>query len=545
MLRGVADTYNHTAWTVPVKNVCLQEAVLAPQLNGSHGEYTGEDDLTKDNPKKTKKKNTNKVSVVVNNAPSGVASAASVNVEKLVSAILLQDKPYVLPRYTGAPVAPHQYRWQKQLSLDSADLYKTGFIFSNDPDKVLQIGQATSTDNAILAGSYNSDPGVVANWPSSRIYMDQNLPLIGNHTLKSTIFNEAGLHWSNSSRKFVPGAKYYPCMWGPDDPVKFESVIYNTSGKVATCIARLECISDGVAGYTLSIQSDLASNGNTTFDFAAHANFDVFCDHMRQPNRGFAVSYFLSTPVQMNYGATYGIAVGNILLSTPFTWRHYSLWNLISDGAVAKAQYEKASRYNVTGNAITLTNTSSNYVKGGSIYAARLPGNSQGSLGGTLDSMIKVISSQTHHVLRSPSLETGMHYSFTPEKIQDWLFERSPDDSPYDGDPQNIPYCAAVIDATGVQVGAVPTFILTGIMSIEYLTVDPSNWIVNSPANSMIFDALLTGLASQNCLSENPDHFANVKRLVRKIMTEDNMKVALKTMVNAGVKIAPFVLSLL
>lgn len=544
MRRSTAEALN-SAWTAPAKSACLQEAVPASQLNGSHGEYTNEDDISVDPKKKTKKnKNTNKVSVVINNSPSGVSSVASKNVEDLVSAILLQDKPYVLPRYTGAPVAPHQYRWQKQLSLDDPALYKTGFIFSNDPENILQIGQEIQGQGTIKAGSYNSDPGVVSNWPNTFLFVDQTL-LLNDGILKSSTFPGVGMHWSNSSKRFVPGAKYYPCKWGSTQPTKFHGVIYNTSGVSASIQARLSVISGGQISYTISV-TVLIGNGGNTFDFDNHADFTDFCTEMQKPTtQGFALAFVLSSPIQMNYGATYGMDIGDVELENPFTWKRYSLWNLISDGAVAKAQYEKASRYNVTGNAVTLTNTSSNYVKGGSIYAARLPGNSQSSLGGTIDSMIRVISSQTHHVLRTPSLETGMHYSFTPEKIQDWLFERSPEESPYDGDPHNLPYCAAVIDATGVQAGAVPTFIITGVVSIEYLTVDPSNWIVNSPANSMIFDALLTGLAAQNCLSENPDHFANVRRLVKKIMTEDNMKIALRTMINAGVKVAPFVLSLL
>ena len=471
------------------------------------------------------------------------------NVEELVDAILTQQKPYVLPRYAGAFVAPHQYRWKKAIALDDPMKFKTSMLFSNNLDNVLSIGQHSASDITIAFQSLSNVPTNPCTYPSGEVCYDYTLTLENGRSYKSSSLPVAGYsHWSNSRSSFVPGFKYYRGRWGASNTDPLILSFYNAAKTTGSVTFNVGVVVDGAPQTRLSHIASLEQNV-TSYNFLDHANYDDFQTEVMLPT---TEGYFFTVAVQSSgpnnnqpYGNHIGLQLGPITISSPITWAKYSLWDLMADGQIAHAQYMKSSRHNVTGNIVTLTNTTAELYKGGNIFAARLPGNSYNDLGASTDDIIKVVSSQVDHVLESSDLARGMSYSFTPEKIQDWLFERHQSSDPFQGNPENLPYCAVAIDASGVNASAVPTFMLTGVISVEYLTVDPSNWKVSSPSNSVIFDAILNALATENCVSCNPDHIDHLKRVVKKVMTTDNLKYAVKTLISTGVKVAPFVLSLL
>lgn len=548
-------------------------AARGSQLNGTHGEFTCSDDVktyqsgpykgmtpaqkrkVKQSENKTNEKKTQINITLPKRVPPkqdkrsevGLSETAS-NIKELVSAILLQDKPYVLPRPAGAFVAPHQYRWKKQISLSDPTKFRTGFLFTNNLDGILHIGQKSVNDHAVTNGTYGgNEPGIATLYPGGvLITVDATMQFTDRSAFKaSTLPMTTGVHWSNNKRQFVPGHKYYPGIWATN-PTNLTATLYSVGGVGANMTIRLTRYNKAYQGTNVLSTNVVMANNNNSYNFTAALQWVAFCNSMAlEDTLGFSVAFTVDQNVSQGYGNHISLKVEGLEIASPLSWTSYSLWDLISEGAIAKAQYEKASRHNVTGNAITLTNTTAELVKGGSIYAARLPGNSYSEIGGTLDDLVRVISCQVDHVMASSELRTGMHYSFTPEKLQDWLFERPMERDPYGGDPANIPYCAAVIDASGIDPNSTPTFMLTGIVSVEYLTVDPSNWKVSSPSNSLVFDAILNALAAENCVSENPDHVANIRRVVSNVMTSQNMKMAIRALVTAGVKVAPFVLSML
>ena len=564
MLR-TSGTVQMSRCVLPHLKVPLQKGVSASQLNGTHGEFTCSDDvkpsvisngpykgMTKAQKKKAKKKEEKKIVIkevekqVVRAPPPRVVplDEAAHNVRELIEAILLQRKPYVLPRYAGAYVAPHQYRWKKQITLDSDLKLRTAFLITNDLNGLLHTGTAEYTDAVMEDKAYSSYPGVAVQYPLTTICQDSSLELLGgSEFIKSSSLPVGGyVHWSRNTNKFVPGFKYYPGTWN-NAPSKLKASFYNTQNPpVGSVTFTLGSVHNGIVAPAITRTQAIVSGVNA-YDFATDPGFSAFATEMSDYS-GWYLTYAFTAVQNESYGNYLGIEIAEMVVASPMVWRTESLWQLMTDSEIAQAQYYKASRHNVTGNAVTLTNTTAPIYKGGTIYAARLPGNSYEKIGGTLNDVIKVISCQTDHVLESSSLEFGMHYSFTPEKIQDWLFERDVKLDPFAGNPENIPFCAVAIDATGISGGS-PTLTFTGIVSVEYLTVDPSNWKVSSPSNSAIFDAVLNALASENCLSENPDHLDHIAKVVRRVMTSDNMKYALKSLVQAGVKVAPFVLSML
>jgi hypothetical protein len=470
------------------------------------------------------------------------------NVKALVSAILDQKDSYVLPRYAGAQVAPHQFAWQYNYNLDSVEKLQSAFIITNNPDALLIIGNETGSQINIPNATYNSEPGVPCSYPLAPICIDYSLRTSSGETYKSTNTDLAGYaHWSTARTAFVGGFKYYAGrVANIDDLIPS---FYNASGNAGSVI-----FTAGVVNGT-TINPEIIHTATMTqvvvgyqYQMSVNANWVAF-----QTAASTADGIYITvTPAftSGNYTQPQGNNVGCYFeqyeIDSPTTWKELSLWSLMADGQIARAQFEKAARHNVTGQICTMSNNTAQLIKGGSVYAARLPGNTYDDLGGTIKSIIKVTSSQVHHKLEGSDLARGVSYSFTPEKVQDWLFERTKINDPYQGNPANLPYCAIAIDATnsGLANGT-PSFTFTGKLSIEYLTTDPSNWFTSSPGNSLLFDAILNAMARENCVSCNPDHISHIKNVVSKIMTSDNLKLVLKTMINAGVAVTPFILSLL
>jgi hypothetical protein len=476
-------------------------------------------------------------------------------VSDLLECILLQTGPYTLPRPAGTYVAPHQYSWTKSLTLDSAAKLKGAFLITNDPMAVLHLGAQSGTDDVVPAGTgFSSEPGEAITYPpNSTIVLDYDMKFASGKTYKTSRLAAPGYtHWSNSDKKFVPGFKYYPgVIAGDPEPTLIFNNPSKQPGSVSFIAGYVNLNDEIVTSFTEVTPMIVVSPFNTSYDLNTNAAYAAWLaaaqDSTQSKGFFFAVGLNFTASAYESYGNHIGLdLIADLKITTPFSWSTYSLFELMGEGAVAEIQFLKANRYNVTGNHVVFSNNSAQLIKGGNIFGARLPGNSFGSLPGTPDALTALISTQSHHKMVSTQLAQGLSYSFTPEKIQDWLFERGPIDDPYGGDPQNIPYLAAVYDASaaGVDQGF-PTFTFTGKLSLELLTTDPSNYFFPSHSNQPIFDAVLNSLASQNCVSENPDHIAHIKNVIRSVMTSDNIKYALRTIVSAGIKVAPFALALL
>jgi predicted outer membrane repeat protein len=472
------------------------------------------------------------------------------NVQDLVDAILTQRRAYVLPRYVGTPVAPHQFSWKKTLSLDTAEKLKGCFTISNDTDRLLSLGFPDVAGQIVAKENYNSAPGQACTVPTgSNIMVDYTLLTTTGQQVKTSSAPIDGCwHWSNSKGKYIPGFKYYKCGLADGGPAELIMAFNNAAGKGCTINFQAGTLNNDNS-LNIMISTAVASSAIEvkTYDLATNANWADFVAASDATNSmWFGVQYL---PTSGSGAQSSGFYVGlNFTdatpISSPLVWTSYSLWQLLAEGAVPKLQFDKAARHNVTGQMVTFSNNTSELIKGGSIYAARLPGNTYGELAGDVDGVIKLVSSQVHHALEDTHLSTGLNYSFTPEKIQDWLFERQSNVDPVNGNPENLPYLACAFDATNATEG-VPTFTFSGKISLEYLTTDPSNFFIAGPANAVLFEAILNSLASENGVSCNPDHMDHLKKVVKNVMTSDNVKYAIKSMISAGVKVAPFVLSLL
>jgi hypothetical protein len=490
------------------------------------------------------------------NNVSNLMNSNDKNIRELLNAILLQNKPYALPRPVGAYVAPHQLPWKFDLTLRTPSSLQGAFVITNDPDNFLLLSTAGLSD-IIPPGNYvRLEVEAVADPPNNAcLFQDDIITEGGNviHPELATI-GFTNDYYNISSQRYVPGTKFLP---GNYDFSLF------VAGDLTLSINNAE---NGAVesfygyGHVSSVNGDVIQDGSASIALASGAStYDLFTDPGFVAFKAIAINPALSKGIWfaigtsnghgsyiMNVGVSYILTLGLPLpITTPVSYVSHSIWSLLpNQGLASKAQFDSAARYNVTGNHVVFSNNTAEILSGGNIYAARLPGNSFVNIPSSFLGLTDVINSQTHHHLISTSLSKGCAYSFTPEKTQDWLFDRV--QTPQVANRDNCPYFVCVYDASSLNLsGAFPTFVLKGVMSIEYLSTDVSQFYVSTPSNSILYDALLNALACENTVSENPDHLKNIASVVKNVMTSDNIKMVMKLLVQTGIKVAPMVLSLL
>lgn len=463
-------------------------------------------------------------------------------VEDLLYNILTCDKQLILPRPVGNFVAPHNFPFSFDVSPPTGIL-EGAIIVRPNSEVFLQSTTATPTNPIPLDISNIEDYAFSA---QAVVTLDANWVTPSGVIKCSTASSgQSAYHFSNSAKKLVNGLKYYPgqyTMSAADIVVR----VFNPNSQPINVGLELGIVnSAGMAGTSANV-AKVALPANTltgiTFPQATAAAWRVACT----TSAGFYIALNMDAGTKIAQG--FKASIDPAYLVTPIsslTWSNYSLWDVLGPEALnAQNQFKSADRSCVTALNSVFSNVSNSFANGGTIYAARLPGNSYAKLPGDIQSLIRLISAQSHHKLETYKLKEGAAWSYTPEKIQDWLFQEPYELDPYGGNPFSLPYLVIVWVASA-STGADPVFNLHGRLQMEYLTMDVSNTFVQSPSNAGLYEVLLEALSQCVVLSENPQHLKEIAKSVKRVMTSDGMKIFLRNAVGAGVKLAPMVLSML
>jgi hypothetical protein len=230
---------------------------------------------------------------------------------------------------------------------------------------------------------------------------------------------------------------------------------------------------------------------------------------------------------------------------TTSQWVHddYSLWELVGsvEGSdTIEKQYNGAQRYAITGLSALLSNTSAGAYKSGSLVAAQLPGGSEYLVPTTGEEMYRFIASYNDPKTFQGQLNKGVHWFFSPEKIQDWFYTSTREDIP------NVkPYLA--IAWSGVAVNDLANMLgltLNVRVNIELLTTDVSVIKFSPSADlSRLMDLYLTLVSAHNPIGENPNHKDKIKKIVSKILSDPATKRLINEMKSAGRTLIPLALS--
>jgi len=460
--------------------------------------------------------------------------------EDLVEAIVRQNKPYILPRPAGSYVSPHQVSLDKTLTITASDI-QNGFgsralLFTNDPQRILAIGQETTItlEETNERFDFNDfvDYGV-------RVYAFGAFHEVGN--------GDGPVHSTAVYSDQIPAGVY---MYEDNQGDKYEKIgiqsfpfrISSVTSLTHTASVAQDCNVTFIIGTHDSFGGSLAelthtmatTNQFASYDWTTNAGFGAFLTN----SAGAVGTYFaVSFDASLRFGTQHVYPITAVAVSA-LNWQYFSLWQLIKNSSVLEKQFYVSQLFNPTGFRCLIQNGTPELAKGGFIYGARLPSYAFEVMPGDMDGLEALISSQKHHKLESKLLEHGGNYFYTPEKVQDYFFTRPERDSVNTQWPFGL-----CLLRPGNFAGADLIFNLNITYSYELITTDISATMFPSASSEILMNQLLYALSKENGWSENPDHIQHAMRVVRNVMASDEMKFALTSLLQAGIKIAPMVIS--
>lgn len=219
-----------------------------------------------------------------------------------------------------------------------------------------------------------------------------------------------------------------------------------------------------------------------------------------------------------------------------------SLWDMlgnVSGASLSRQQYYNAEKYSITGFSALLRNTTASQYKSGSVVAAQLPGGSEHLIPQNPEEAYRFIASYNDPKTYSGQLNKGVHWFFSPEKVQDWFFRSTEDPL------GERPYLA--IAWSGVAANDLANMLgltLDLRINIELLTTDISLMkFMPTPDLARLFDLYITMVNAHNSLGENPGHLAKIKKITQSILNNPYTKDALRAAAKAGSVMLPLALA--
>jgi hypothetical protein len=441
-------------------------------------------------------------------------------------------------------VSPHQVSFNKIVNISAADITAGAGLralkFNLNPDKLLQIA-ANDTQTLENATNVVNVDNAYAN-AGARVYFNAALHYANGANMEPIDINgadssvEPGFYFSEHNDKLITrfGVMAFPVYLKSTTNLYQSIDLQNGGAHDVTFI--LGC-ADGQGNKISEItHTATTANGYLKYDWATDANIDGFYTS----SASAAYTYFAysgASPLQIGQLA---VETRDTVVSGDVTWADYSLWDLVAGSDALKRQFLEAQLYNPTGLRVLIQNTTPNMAEGGNIYGARLPAYAESTVPGTFDGILALISCQKHHKLQSNKIKDGGNYFYTPEKIQDYFFVR-----PVEAQSRNSwPFGLCLLDPSQLSDSGC-NLNLNVTFSYELITTDVSATMFCSASSEVLMNQLLYALSKENGWSENPNHLQHAAKAIKRVMTSDEMKFALSSLVRAGVKIAPMVISAL
>jgi len=441
-------------------------------------------------------------------------------------------------------VSPHQISFDLEYSISPADITagdsERVFILSTDPDSLIKVGRSETGTfdgniNTMQFKDHPIDTGV-------RYYFNYSLDINGTEELHSYKYTGNGS---------VPPANgiYFNEIQG----LVHENIgvqIFPFSLTSVSTITQLLNSSVSATAYTLTVGMGCIDNngdvlGEVTNTAAVIANANGSANVTSAA--GWAAFLALQATAVGNYfwisssvdisADSMGLKIVTGVYNSPLQYTTYSLWDCVSPSVALRAQFTGCEMWNPTGARFLFQNLTPEGSLAGSVLGARLPSYSQNKIPGTMSGVAALVSSQKHHKLLHNKLAEGACYVYTPEKVQDYFFAPP-------GGQHTRPFGLMYIKPAQLfEAGC--NLLISVTFSYELITTDVSATMFPSASSEILMHSLLYALSKENGWSENPKHLQHAANMVKRVMTSDEMKYALKSLVSAGIKVAPMVISAL
>lgn len=464
---------------------------------------------------------------------------------------------FLLPRLTRTKVAPHLFRFKLPIVLPSSTGGSSGSIILRPSlQEFLQVSSAS--DNA--SSLFRIDQVVDYSWQSKNqgtgITIDTNLPT-PKGLIKTSTSPQAGYtHFGSAS--LTSGAKYYPGIYSfSDSDLQIDFVNSDQGVLDLTIIFRaITAAGNTITGEVNANYATLA-HGASSKTILATDLADFYAAAAQADAAGIQIVIKINNANDRgNIPQGFTVDIGADSVAPTFSVAQATKWTTRiffalqpENETVLRAQFDMAERVCVTALEATLTNTSSQLVRGGDIWAAQMPGNSEHRIPGTTEGIQSMLGTRDYNSYSGNNLDKGVHWNYRFEKIQDSFFERpyQPNEIDPDSNPHNLPYLIISFKTPPVDVSAPGTsLVLSGSVMVEYLTTDVSSPHISSPADAMrLLEVLVSEMSNHPCLHENPTHLQNAARIAKSVATSSTVRALAKMAISAGVQLAPTVLSLL
>lgn len=455
-----------------------------------------------------------------------------------------------MPRPITTTVNSNRYKFVQDISISSAEAAdaencKVAIILRTDPHNLLSIGR-TITSATIQTGDASLPTQLSdAEWKSEII----SLPfvLVASDGKRHVVEFDASLpSVIQTSGGIVPqlqGGYVMPCSVSGAAPVVFTVRMQNHESDSLTFTVTLSCYTGTVGNLTQTNSMVLTTgpvgpNSSGNFLFGAQPSYAAFWTSLSAANFFGITIQQTTTTIEYNPGLLlWNFMYDQFTLDSGFSWKDYSLWDLVPNSEDIESIFQKADSYSVTGMNCIFQNNTPMLSKGGTVYAARLPGGSEARLPKTFDRMQDVLRNVRDYNFKETNLDRGLFWYYTPEKVTDLYFS-STDDSgrrPYAGVTFTVP--------SGISGSFIMT--LQGSINLELISYNPALSMTRATANEPLLSALCAALSELSGWSHNPNHIQHITAAVKSVLQNDQVKMVLKSMLAAGVKLAPMVIAAL
>lgn len=454
----------------------------------------------------------------------------------MISNIMDPKHPFLLPR--TVPTSAGVIFQQPELSIIK-DLQDEPFsVMIVRPDVENTVSLSTIVPSAVIDDRSRRQPHgskhVKVNWPNNTSLSCSTsfLTDAGNTIYPDIEAGSANIIESDGSISRLQVATYKNLQWGNAATLTFDmrgSFDQETTGSISL-------VKNGVIILTNTLTFTAGATENrlqATLTSSSSNNLD-------QPSQ-ILVNFPSGLEGDSIY---YGVRLLGFTQGPTTTFKHHSLWDLLGnvDGAqTCKEQYEKAERYSITGFSALLSNTTASQYRSGSIVTAQLPGGSEHLVPSDPEKAYRFAASYNDPKTYSGQLSKGMHWFFTPEKVQDWFF-RPTEDTIGDRPFLVVAWSGVATNDLANKYGAK----LKVRINIELLSTDISLIKFMPTADlARLMDVYVTLVAAHGNVGENPEHERRVKRIASQIMSNPYTKSALRMALNAGTKLIPLALAAL
>lgn len=447
--------------------------------------------------------------------------------------------PFLIPRLIPTHAVPVNFRSVKTLNPSPTKRWAIYMVQPSFTTPIVELEQTTAAIayTGVRSESYHHLQRASA---GQTIDFDNELKNGSGARITPTAIPD-GNHYGENLQWVEVGGKKYAGSPSTLPANQYYLTVHNRGGMPIT-------VQTGLQGTRGKTRSPIAITWGTPTNINAGATAGVACGaYTNSPlDDGACICFKWNwiDPLITNDASLDIQFNGFVELGGSYHWKPHTMLPTGGDYNDAMSNFRRATGVSTTGFSCLMQNTANLMNRGGTISACRLTGGSRYEIPGDPQSIQEFIANKTGtDIIPSAQLSDGLFWWYHPEKIQDIMFRPHADnENSFLYSDKNLPYI--VISCTWNVDDSAPNLTFTLKMNMEYIT----NSIVvpkfRSPMDtSRLIELWLSLGADQDHLSCNPEHIANIKNWIGKVVKNTLGNPEFRSAaLSFGAKLAPLLL---